>query len=477
MLLSKRQKQRGFTKADLQEHLKSYAAKGDLLVEKWNRTNVGMKLDRLYAKNPDKARRVAYALRNQHAHLKSLKESGNQIKSIFQTRPENVLKIIRIGVGQSNRAEIGHEWQLTTPDDAFYFVDTIFGSTKRDGVYGELVYENMTEDYGTEYDKTPVQTGNGVATTFTFTFPVTPIIPLSVGLVVGGKRIGRDDENGGWIGSGITGGSINYQTGLITVTLATPPANGVPLFVEANWDSENPNNYDEWGDIQLRLRRDRFDARPQPLTYRYSKMFELVLNTTGVGDSEEMLIKRVGDTHAMRKDTKFFARLRQDAATNPITVFDASFTNAGADNLYNHAQTILQTIEKVNGQIYDDLKRGELNKFVVGTQALAFLKMHKLWENDSSQRRVGGSYLAGTLDGKEVYVAPKSDNGIRENEIIATYRNPDEDGDINIAIGVMTELYAALDYPELYRKGTLATVEDMRSIEKRFTRIIQLENL
>lgn len=479
MLNSKKQspKVKGATKADMQRHLESMRHKGDMLVEQWSKTGVGVKLDRLYAKNPEKARRIAFALRNEHAHLKKLKEEGTQIKSVFGTRPENVLRIIRIGVGQSNRANIGHEWQLTTPDDAFYYVDTKYGSTKRGATEGGLLYEDVNGDYASEVTRTASQTGDGSTTTFTFSFSPAPMVPLSVVLVVGGKKVGNDDGNQGWVGSAISSGTINYNSGSVSVTFATAPANGAAIFVEANFDSEVSTNYDEWGSVELNLRRDRFNARPMPLTYQFSKMFELVLNTTGVGDADEMLIKRVGDTHAMRKDAKFFERARREALTNAITTFDASFTNAGSDNLYNHAQTLLQTIEKVNGNLYDDIKRGELNKFVVGTQALAFLKMHKLWQGDSSQKRVGGSYLAGTLDGKEVYVAPKSDNALRNNEILATYKNPDEDGDVNIAIGVLTELYAALDYPELYKKGTLATIEDSRTIQPKFFRLIQLENL
>lgn len=475
---SQKPKVRGYSKSQMQEHLARMSVQGDILVEKISKTPVGFKLDKLYAKDPQRARRIAFAIRNEHAHLRKLKEDGTQIKSVFSTRPENVLRIIRIGVGQSNRAEIGHEWQLTTPDDAFYFVDTKFGSTKRGATEGDLVYENMNEDYASEYDKaTAAQTANGVVTTFTFTFPVTPVVPLTAYVVVGGKRVAVDDGEGSFTGTGVSSGTISYSAGTASITLATAPASGASVLLRAQWDSEEADNYDQWGMIELNLRRARFNARPMPLTYQYSKMFQLVLDTTGVGDAEEMLIKRVGDTHAMRKDAKFFERLREQATNNAITTFDASFTNAGADNLYNHAQTLLQTITKVDGNLYDDLKRGELNKFVVGTQALAFMKMHKLWEQDSSQKRVGGSYLAGKLDGKEVYVAPKSDTAIRNNEIVGTYRNPDEDGDVNIAIGVLTELYAALDYPELYRKGTLATVEDMRDINSKFTRLIQVENL
>jgi hypothetical protein len=475
MLISKRQSQP--MKEDMKSHVESYKMQGDMLVEKWSRTPVGVKLDSLYAKNPDKARRIAMSLRNESRYLKQLQESGTQIKSVFSTRPENVLRIIRIGVGQSNRAEIGHEWQLVTPDDAFYYVDTLFGSTARGVNQGDLLYENMSAQYASEYVTSTPQTGDGTTKAFTFALSPTPLVPLSVRAVVGGKFIGNDDGNSGWVGSGISSGVITYSTGVVTVTFVTAPASGAAVMIQSNWDSEVQANYSNWGSIELNLRRDRFNARPMPLTYQYSKMFELVLGTTGVGDAEEMLIKRVGDAHAMRKDTKFFQLLKQDALTNPVTVFDADFNAAGSDNLYNHAQTILQTIDKINGQMYDDIKRGELNKFVVGTQALAFLKMHKLWEGDATQRRVGGSYKAGMIDGREVYVAPKDDYALQNNEVLMTYRNPDEDGDVNIAIGVLTELAAALDYPELYRKGTLATVEDVRRVQSKFTRVLQITNL
>jgi hypothetical protein len=482
MLISKKQNGgKGNMKSEMVRHYESIKQKGDMLVEAWSKTPVGVKLDKLYSKNPDKARRVAFALRNENAELMRLKEEGTQIKSVFNTRPENVLRIIRIGVAQSNRAEIGHEWQLVTPDDAFYFVDTKYGSTKRGATLGGLIYEDATNtNYASEYNKTAEQTANGSTDAFTFNFSPVPIVPLSVRLIVGGKQVANDDGNGSWVGSAVTAGSITYSgvsAGTITVTLATAPANGTKVFVEAQWDSEVADNYDEWGTVELNLRRDRFNARPMPLTYQYSKMFELVLGTTGVGDAEEMLIKRVGDTHAMRKDAKFFEISRRQAVTNPITSFDADFVSAGSDNLYNHAQTLLQTLEKINGNLYDDIKRGELNKFVVGTQALAFIKMHKLWENDSTQPRVGGSYKAGTLDGKDVYVAPKSDGSLGNNEILMTYRNPDEDGDVNIAIGVLTELSAALDYPNLYRQGTLATVEDYKVINSKFFRLLQIQNL
>lgn len=481
MLMAKTGNKKLKGSSSMQEHIQNYNMRADMLVESWNRTRVGVKLDRLYSKNPNKARKVALALENEAKHLKRLKEEGTQIKTLFSTRPENVLRIIRVGVAQSNRDEFCHEWQLVTPDDAFYFVDTIYGSTKRGATAGNLVYEDVQDNYATELNKLVLGTGDGSTLSFTGVFSPLPLVPLSIRVMVGGKTVGSDDEVGGFTGSTLntTASSVDYNSGAITIVFSAgnAPANGAVVMVEGNWDSEKADNYGEWGSVELRLRRSRFNARPMPLTYQYSKMFELVLGTTGVGDAEEMLIKRVGDVHAKRKDTKALQILRRQALTNTITTFDADFAAVGSDNLYNHTQTILQTIEKMSGNLFDDIQRGRLNKMIVGTQLAAFIKMHKLWSSDVSQPRVGGTYYAGKLDDIDVYVAPKDDSTVKNNEAILTYRNPDEDGDVNVAFGVMTELSAALDYPELYRKGSLVTVEDYKPINDKFTRILSVENL
>ena len=60
--------------ATMQEHLVNYNSRADMLVESWNRTRVGVKLDRLYSKNPQKARKVALSLEAEAKHLKHLKE-------------------------------------------------------------------------------------------------------------------------------------------------------------------------------------------------------------------------------------------------------------------------------------------------------------------------------------------------------------------------------------------------------------------
>lgn len=470
-----------FLAKEMQEKTFLKAQKADMLIEKWDRTSPGVKLMDLAIKNRAKARRIAEGLQAQSKYLKKLQEEGTQIKSTFSTVPENVLRIIRVGLSNSNRAQIFNEWQLETTDDAFYFVDSVYGSTKRGATAGNVIYESIAPNYRTEYNTVTIGTGDGSTLTFgPVLFTPTPLIANTVRVFVDGVPVGNDNGSGGFSGATLAGSSsVNYTSGSITIvfTGGNAPANGAIVSVEANWDSEKVDNYDEWGSIELRLRRDRFNARPMPLTYSYSKMFELSLGTTGVGDAQEMLIKRVGDEHAAARDYKAFQLAMRQAKLNPQTTFDADFQSAGSDNLYNHAQTVLNTIKKVGGQLYDDIKRGVINNIVAGSQVSAFFEMHKSFTPDTTQPRVGGSYLAGKLSDINVYTTPSNTSGISSTQALLCYRNPDEDGDVGIAFGVLTEIAAMLDYPELYRKGTLATVEDYKPINSKFYRILNFTNL
>jgi len=50
-------------------------------------------------------------------------------------------------------------------------------------------------------------------------------------------------------------------------------------------------------------------------------------------------------------------------------------------------------------------------------------------------------------------------------------------GEPSIAWGVLAELSAALDYPELYRSGVLATVEDRIIVQPKFIRKLSVDNI
>lgn len=455
----------------------------DKLLEKWNRRPEGAKLDRLYTVSKNKARSTAILLENQARHLKALRESGTQLSTSFSTTPENVLRIVRIGVANSNRPDIFTEWALTSTNDALYFVDKIFGTTIRGGVFGDRIYDHGADatNYPSEMDQLVLGTGDGTTTTFTGTATSTPLVPFTVRVQSGGAFVANDDGAGNISSTAVSTGTVNYATGAVSVTFATAPVSGASIMVEYDWNSEVAANYGSIGDVQIKVTRKRFNPRPQPLRYSYTKMVELVLGTTQLGDVEEMLVRAVGDEHAFRRDYKAFQIARRLALSNVTTTFDADFAAAGEDNDTNHAQRVLTTINNISTTIYNDIKRGQINKIVGSGLAVNYLKKHRLWKSDTSQPRVGGSYLSGKLDDIDVYVTPSDVSTVQDTsnsgELLCIFKNPQEEGEPSVAFGVLTELAAALDYPEFYRVGQIASVEDYLPIQPKFIRLLKIQNI
>lgn len=467
----------------------------DRLIEKWNRTQEGHKLERLKAFSRPRARATALAMEMELAYLKKkLKESGTQISSSIQFTPENVLRIVRIGVANSNRADIATEWPLTSTNDALYFIDKVYGTSQRGATAGSRIYDSGLNTYASEINDTAATTnagvGNGIITTFTGTATTTPLIPYKVTVVVANQTVANDDGSGAFSGSttltGTATGTVDYTTGALSVTFTTAPASGAAVVFEYFWNSEDSDNFDEWGDIQLTTRKLNWRPRPFPLTYSYSKMMEITLGTTGFGDTEEMLVRAVGDEHAKRRDFLAFRDFKRLANSNALNTFNADFAAEGEDNDTNHAQRIGTKIKLISTQIYNDLKRGGINKIFAEGNAVAYFMKHKTWKDDDSQPRVTGSFLAGKLGNIEVYQTPSdsqtvesstASNGGVNGQAVLLFKNPEEDGEPCIAYGVLTEIAAALDYPNLYRQGSLATIEDKIVVQSKYARRLDINNI
>lgn len=456
------------------------------LVEKWDRTEVGHELRGL---SPQKAKITAVMLERQMKEFKRIKESGVQVSQAFGTSPENVLRIVRIGVANSNRADIFTEWPLTSTNDALYYIDRIYGTTLRGATAGQRIYDvgAAAADYGSGFNtiSTTPATGDGATTTFTGTFSPTPLKAYSVYVIVNQVIVGNDNGSGTISGTGpatgTTTGTIDYNTGIFSVTFTIAPASGYVMQLQAVWDSENSSNYASTGDVQLKVTKLPFHLYQHPLFYSYSKFSELVFESTGLGDFEEQVVKGVGDEHAKRRDFKSFQLARRVAGSNATTTFNADFASAGEDNDFNHAQRIATTINDLSGAIYDSVQRGEITKIVAVSKAANYLKKHTQWKSDNSQPRVGGSYLAGKFYDIDVYVTASNVSTVASTastaDMLCVYKNPQEEGEPSIAFGVLTELAAALDYPELYRKGVLASIEGELTIQTQFIRYLQITGM
>jgi hypothetical protein len=189
-----------------------------------------------------------------------------------------------------------------------------------------------------------------------------------------------------------------------------------------------------------------------------------------------MVSKAVGDTHARQKDFRAIQRAKEIALSNPTYTFDTDFASAGEVSFKSHSQRVLNEIGRVSATIYDSIQRGAVNKIVGGSKAVNYLKNHDLWKPASGDY-TAGVYQAGTLDNIDVYVCPADASMVNTDELILTYKNPDEAMDLGLLFGTLTELTADLRYPQFYTDGNLASVEDSKIINTNFIRLMKLDNL
>ena len=87
-----------------------------------------------------------------------------------------------------------------------------------------------------------------------------------------------------------------------------------------------------------------------------------------------------------------------------------------------------------------------------------------------------GCYKAGKVNDIDVFYAPATTGIIGTEDIILSYKNPQETADVAMAFGNFTEISAELRYPNFTTEGSLATVEDVKVIQPKFLRFLQLSN-
>jgi hypothetical protein len=482
----------------------------DKLVEKWNKTKFG-KLDKLYSINPTKARNTAIALENAHRELTILKENGIIATTLFNTQPENVLKVVRIGVANRNRGDIFDEYQLLSMYDALYFINRVVGTSDRavsnltnpDKLIYEAGINELLEGSEISWGEDNVNFGTLGNAPVEINIPETPIVPYTVKVYIEGiGYVGTDDGNGRFVSQplSITSGEktsyldtekseVDYKTGNVKLYF-----NGVTgqhkVIVEGNYNSELREGREKFQKISLRIEKRNWRPRPYPIQWEFSQMLTLFFRNPqfgNVGDVSDMLIKAAGDEHAIRADLRALQEAKRVAELNPKYKFDANYTGK-SDNDFNHAQRIYTVIQNIVGQIYNELGRGGVVSIVATPTVANYLAKHHKFNEDTTQPRVSGTFLYGTIGSIKIYQtrADRTQGILKEEfepgkgingECLIICKNMEDVGEPSIAWGVLAELSAALDYPELYRSGVLATVEDRIIVQPKFIRKLSVEHI
>lgn len=463
-------------RAEMQERLSERNEYADRLFEKWSKkSDVGKGLDSMYESDVNRARGVSLVLESQEKHLANLTET--QISNTFSTTPENVLRVVRLGYPNSVRGDLFLEWAMETARDSIYYLSSVYGSAKRGATAGQSLKESPAYRYGSEIEEDLVGLGDASTTAFSGSIQNAPLRPFTVRLFVNEMPVAQDDGNGNLVGNILdptAENSIDYNTGAVVLNFKEAPDTGADVMVQYHYDSEVYGNYNEIGSVDLQLRDYQFRAKPWPLYVSWSKMTEILLNTTLSIDAEDALIRGAADE--LKKSLDFHAvRLGyRTSLGNSVTNFNIQ--GAVGESEVDRAMAFTRAIDGAADAIYSALQRGGVSKLVGGPGAVSYVKLHKRFDGSNRQPRIG-IYREGNLDGIDIYKAPSSI--VPNNELLAIYRNEEVPEDVSIAFGTLIPLYKtmSLEYKEMYTESGIAFFGDSKVLQPKYLQRIALQNL
>lgn len=472
--------------AQLQEEKKQVlserAQRGDQLIEAWSRRpDVGEGLTELAESDLQKARSLAITMENEERHLSKLTET--QISTAFSTTPENVIRIVRLGYPNSIRGDVFLEWAMETARDSIYYLSPVYGKAKRGSTVGNVTHEDTTWRYATEKEVDSLGTGDG--STATFTGPSSnalanpPLVPFTVKVFVANVPVAVDDGSGNLTGATVDTGSVNYTTGAFSITFATgsEPASGSALTVEYHYQSEESDQYPDIGSVELQLKDYQFRARPYPLWASWSKMTELLLDTTLGIDAEDALVRGAADE--LKKSLDFWS-LRmgyQYAGKNNTVTFDKK--QATGESEIDRAQAITLAIDEAGDTMYNSVLRGGVTKLYGNPAAIRYLRLHRRFVDTGAQPAVG-AYKVGELDGIDVYKVPTAivPDPNSEGQMVAVYKNQEVPEDVSIAFGTLVPLYQTqtLEFKEQYSETGLSFYGDAKVLRSEYLVRVELND-
>jgi hypothetical protein len=94
--------------------------------------------------------------------------------------------------------------------------------------------ENIEVALQTAVTSESIGTANGTTATFTHTAAHLSVVPGTV-TITAGSVVATDDGNGNLTGTGIAAGTINYGTGVLSITYSVDPPNTTPITMAYSW--------------------------------------------------------------------------------------------------------------------------------------------------------------------------------------------------------------------------------------------------
>lgn len=451
-------------------------------LHKWSKTQEGGKLLETAKRAPQRALSGAMYLEAQDRSIKGarLREDA-VISNNYPVLPMFTRLVARFGGANSNRPLIASEIMLVTPYDNMFYISRERARAVKGATVGEDMYEVSRPLYSTDQIEANIATGDGATVSFPIAGLQTPVRPKHVEVLVNNVKVGQDDGVNGFFTYGgvidITLSAIDYTAGTGTLVFTVAPVLGAVISLLYAYDIENETAYNtQRGIVRISVGRKEFNATPKAVGFTFHEFANTAVRTTGILDSlRDESISAAGELMAEDMDYGCFRDLGMLARRNPTVSFDAKPSSGGDDNDFNHAQRLPASVSTIGNSIYNQLKRGTANVGVIGMDWLTYAQKHEKFENDDSQERLAGSFLAGRLNGVTLFATATDALSVNGNEAIFLYRGAVET-DVPLIYGVMEPFSFSLTTPNAITDGTLYRVDGKVEGTTNFARNHRIDN-
>ena len=333
------------------------------LVQKWNPLLEGIK-------KPETRSMMAVLFENQSQHLKSMTEEtrtanvGNFMKFVFP--------VLRRVWPNLIANEIVSIQPMTAPIGGIFYYDLKYGTTKGSVTAGQKLVKDFNPYYSSE--KIDVEViGSGAATSFTSSLDFTPVRPSTVTVTAikgsdDSVMTGTDNGQGVIVGSGVSG-SVDYDTGAISVQFAAATKAGETVKASYSYNTELNSNIPQ---VNIDIQIQEIKATTRKLKAKWSTEASDDLKALQGIDAEAEVVSGIAAEIALELDREIIEELRVGAMG-----YSGTF-NAGTVSPYHtqveHYRNLITELSKASNKIHKNSMRGPANFIVTSPEVSSILE-------------------------------------------------------------------------------------------------------
>ena len=239
--------------------------------------------------------------------------------------------------------------------------------------------------------------GDGKTKEFTFKVKYAPVLKRTIVVTVEGSNVkGLDDGDGNIIGLGIAKGSVNYETGAVSVTFTDAPADGATIFISYESDFEGMN---EIPTVQTDYVSKIVKARSFALRSEIGLFKSYQLSKRFGTDPDEIIAKDL--VQELNAETSNAAVMTAYLSAQGNIVWKK--TPPQGVSYTEHKLTFFDALAEAEAQILG--QAGRFNGgtvYLAGQSAAAVIRTMPGFRPAEIQNAVLGTHYFGDLDGKPV---------------------------------------------------------------------------